>query len=63
MIRNGYIQCQANHTLFVKHQDTGLTALIVYVDDIVMKENNDIFFKDNKENLSTDWRRNFRSRI
>lgn len=32
----GYIQSQVDHTLFIKHQHNGLTALIVYVDDIVV---------------------------
>ena len=35
--RYGYVQCQADHTLFVKHWPNGKVAiLIVYVDDIVL---------------------------
>lgn len=38
--KNGYTQCQADHTLFVKHHPGDkLTALIVYVDDIVLTGN------------------------
>ncbi|KAL8131529.1 hypothetical protein AgCh_007455 [Apium graveolens] len=34
--KDGYVQCQADNTLFVKHTaNRGLTAIIVYVDDIV----------------------------
>ena len=34
---NGYQQCQADHTLFVKHQSGGKMAiLIVYVNDIIL---------------------------
>ena len=33
----GYLQCQADHTLFVKHSPRGkITILIVYVDDIIL---------------------------
>ncbi|XP_073129675.1 uncharacterized protein [Henckelia pumila] len=40
----GYMQGQADHTLFVKHSDEGkITVLIVYVDDIIVTGN------DNKE--------------
>lgn len=35
MLKNGYRQCQANHTLFVKHQQRKVTTLIVYVDNII----------------------------
>ena len=38
----GYVQCQSDHTLFLKHTPCGdMTALIVYVDDIVITGNND----------------------
>lgn len=36
MVNFGYKQCQANHTLFVKYHGSHVTALIVYVDDIVV---------------------------
>ena len=40
--RCGYVQCQSDHTLFLKHAPCGdMTALIVYVDDIVITGNNE----------------------
>ena len=39
---DGYSQCQANQTLFVKHSTNGrLAILIVYVDDIAATGNHD----------------------
>ena len=38
--RDGYTQCQSNHTLFIKHLADGkLTVFIVYADDIVLTRN------------------------
>ena len=40
MQRFGYNQSQAVHTLFIKHSIQGnVTVLIVYVDDIVLTDN------------------------
>ena len=37
MLAAGYKQSQADHTLFIKHSKTGgVTALLVYVDDIIV---------------------------
>ena len=37
LIANGYLQCQADHTLFVKGGSGGkMVILIVYVDDIIL---------------------------
>lgn len=37
VIKNGYCQCQADHTLFVKLSPKGkITILIVYVGDIIL---------------------------
>ncbi|KAI5312161.1 hypothetical protein L3X38_041334 [Prunus dulcis] len=36
----GYIQSNVDHTLFLKHDGRRLTALIIYVDDIVVTGNN-----------------------
>lgn len=36
MLKIGYRQCHADHTLFVNHQSGKVIALIVYVDDIVV---------------------------
>ena len=32
----GYKQSNSNHTLFIKHKEAKVTALIVYVDDMVL---------------------------
>ncbi|KAF5939752.1 hypothetical protein HYC85_024011 [Camellia sinensis] len=41
MLKYGFMQSQANHTLFVRHSPHGMTtALIVYVDDIVQTGDN-----------------------
>jgi predicted transcriptional regulator len=31
-----YKQCNSDHTLFIKHNEGRVTALIMYVDDMVM---------------------------
>lgn len=41
MVKVGYRKCQKDHTLFVMHQGTKVTVLIVYVDDIVVTGNDD----------------------
>ena len=39
----GYKQSQGNHTLFIKHSDSGgVTALLIYVDDIIMTRNDEL---------------------
>ena len=47
VITNGYHQCQADHTLFVKPNSGGkITILIVYVDDIILTgDDSDEIFK------------------
>ena len=44
MMKNiGYKQSQGNHTLFIKHSDSrGVTALLIYVDDIIMTRNDEL---------------------
>ena len=40
MLGMGYKQSQGDHTMFVHHSTTGgVTALLVYVDDIVVINN------------------------
>lgn len=55
MIKNGYRQCQADHTLFIKQQDTKVTALIVYVDDIVVTGSDCEEITRLKSNLSREF--------
>ena len=38
---SGYKQSQGDHTLFIKHSATGVTALLVYVDDIIVTGNDE----------------------
>lgn len=35
MVRFGYKQSYGGHTIFVKHQDSKIIILIVYVNDII----------------------------
>ena len=40
LMRDSYVQCQADHTLFIKHATNGrITILIVCVNDIVLTGN------------------------
>ena len=42
MLATGYKQSQGDHTLFIKHSKTGgVTALLVYVDDIIVTGNDE----------------------
>ncbi|BBG99419.1 hypothetical protein Prudu_009105 [Prunus dulcis] len=36
MRKSGYVQSNSNHTLFLKHRKGKLTALIIYVDDMIV---------------------------
>ena len=48
----GYKQSQGDHTLFINHSATGgVTILIVYVDDIVIIENDEEGMRKLKECL------------
>jgi len=40
LLANGYILSATNHSLFIKTHETHITALLVYVDDIVLTSNN-----------------------
>jgi hypothetical protein len=42
MMAMGYRQSQGDHTLFIKHSPSrGVTALLIYVDDIIVIGNDD----------------------
>ncbi|CAE5963143.1 unnamed protein product [Arabidopsis arenosa] len=41
LLRDGFLQSESEHTLFVKYNDGIFIALLVYVDDIVIASNND----------------------
>jgi len=56
MQRFGYKQSQADHTLFIKHSSQGkITALIVYVDDIVLTGNDDGEIQNLKHRLANEF--------
>lgn len=55
MVNNGYTQCQSDHTLFVKHDKNKVTALIVYVDDIMTTSNDAEAIKILKSQLAKDF--------
>lgn len=50
MLEMGYKQSRGDHTMFIKHSNEGMvTALLVYVDDIVATGNNKAEQKSLKE--------------
>jgi hypothetical protein len=56
MQRFGYKHSQADHTLFIKHSTQGkATALIVYVDDIVLIGNDDGEIQNSKHRLANEF--------
>jgi hypothetical protein len=56
MQRFGYKQSQADHTLFIKHTtQEKVTALIVYVDDIVLTGNDDREIQNLRHDLANEF--------
>ena len=55
MIKYGYKQSQTDHTLFIKHSRGKVSALIVYVDDIVMIGNDQEELKRLKHHLAEEF--------
>ena len=56
MKESGYKQCQGDHTLFIKHLIVGgVTALLVYVDDIIVIENDEREKHEVKQRLATEF--------
>ncbi|GAA0184850.1 transmembrane signal receptor [Lithospermum erythrorhizon] len=54
--KSGYIQSQANHTMFIKHTGNGkVTILIVYVDDIIVTCDDMAEIKNIKRWLATEF--------
>ena len=41
MRKKGFRQSNSDHTLFLKNQNGKITALIIYVDDIIITKNDD----------------------
>ena len=56
MKESGYKQSQGDHTLFIKHSTTGgVTALLVYVDDIIVTGNDEREKHEVKQRLATEF--------
>uniref|UniRef100_A0A803NUD0 Reverse transcriptase Ty1/copia-type domain-containing protein n=1 Tax=Cannabis sativa TaxID=3483 RepID=A0A803NUD0_CANSA len=55
MVAFGYHPCNSNHTLFLKKQDGKLTALIIYVDDMVVTGNDPVERKALQNYLSREF--------
>lgn len=55
MIYSGYKQAQADYTLFIKRQGPKMTALIMYVDDIVVTGNDEDEVKHLKSSLTKEF--------
>jgi hypothetical protein len=47
----GYYQCNGDHTVFYRHRGSCITILVVYVDDIVIAEDDVEEIKSMKERL------------
>ena len=53
----GYKQSQGDHTLFIKHFDAGgVTALLIYVDDIIVTRNDEREKHDVKHRLEKEFK-------
>lgn len=56
MKASGYRQSQGDHTLFIKHSDKGgVTAVLVYVDDIIVTGNDDKESQELKQKLISEF--------
>lgn len=55
MRQHGYKQTQSDHTLFYKRQSTGITILIVYVDDIVLTGDDKVEIQQIKKQLAAEF--------
>ena len=52
----GYKQSQGDHTLFIKHSiERGVTALLVYVDNIIVTGNDEREKHDVKQGLAKEF--------
>ena len=55
MRKYGYRQSNSDHTLFLKHQQSKVTTLIVYVDDMIIKGGDVEEISRLQEQLSTEF--------
>ena len=51
----GYKQCNSDHTLFPKHREGMATALIIYIDDMIIIGNDDEEIAKLQKHLSTEF--------
>ena len=50
----GYIQCQADHTMFYKHSREGkIVVLIVYADDIILTGDDSLELEEIEESFNS----------
>jgi Reverse transcriptase (RNA-dependent DNA polymerase) len=55
MIKEGYLQNNADHTMFIRRKGEIFFVLIVYVDDIVLIGNDTVEMKRIKGSLATEF--------
>ena len=55
MRKYGYHQSNSNHTLFLKHRQSKVTTLIVYVDDMIITRDDAEEILRLQEQLSTEF--------
>ena len=51
----GYMQCNSDHTLFLKHNEEQITALIVYVDDMIVTGNDPVERKRLQKHVASEF--------
>lgn len=54
MLKNGCTQCQSDHSLLVKREQRKCTTLIVYVNDIIVTDNDEVEVKQLKMKLAKE---------
>jgi Reverse transcriptase (RNA-dependent DNA polymerase) len=55
MIKEGYLQSNVDHTMFIRRKGGKLCVLIVYVDDIVLTGNDTVEMKRIKGSFATEF--------
>ena len=55
MRKKGFRQSNSNHTLFLKNQNGKITALIIYVDDMIITENDDEEITNLQKHLASEF--------
>lgn len=56
MVSLGHHQSQADYSLYIKHEASQFTALLVYVDDVVLEDNSLVEIKHVKHLLNQQLR-------